>query len=235
MNWFNLLFSRPVLVFATLALTVAEFVGTADRPWNWIISICMFILIHEIVNWRREKNTSNRLKRNYERIQRRVLRLIADLSELAANEYDLWMIDLYVPRSSKLVRELSIALTDVRIPLHEIQLNHKLFGQCFKESREGLWWNIELISQSVSTLQSADRNSWSKLDLLVNNELKQIYGVIRIYPIVGSLGTNCLGLLVVHTKCDSEIATKALGALTHSMGIRRLAEACHDIHDQMKK
>ena len=98
MNWFNLLFSRPILVIATLALTVAEFVGTADRPWNWIIGICIFILIHEIVNWRREKNILNRLKRNYESIQRRVLRLIADLSDLTANEYDLWMVDLYVHR-----------------------------------------------------------------------------------------------------------------------------------------
>ena len=229
MNWFNILFSRPILVVATLALTVAELIGTADRPWNWIVGICIFILIHEIVNWRIEKNISNRLKRNYESIQRRVLRLIADLADLTANEYDLWMVDLYVPRSSKLVRELSIALTDVRIPLHEIQLNHELFGRCFKEPREGLWWNIELVPQSE------DRNSWNKLSPLVNYELKQIYGAISVYPIVNSLGKNCLGLLVVHTGCDSETATKALGALTHPMGIRRLAETCHDIHDQMKK
>ena len=234
MNWLNLLFSRPILVLATLALTVAEFIGTADRPWNWIIGICIFILIHEFVNWKREKNTSNRLKRNYESIQRRVLRLIADLSELTAKEYDLWMVDLYVPRSSKLIRELSIALTDVRIPLHEISLNHGLFGRCFKESRRGLWWNIELIPQSINTLQSEDHIFIDKSDY-ANIELKQIYGVISVHPIVNALGKNCLGLLVVHTKRDSETATKALGSLTQSMGIRRLAEACHDIHDQMKK
>ena len=234
MNWLNLLFSRPTLVVATLALTVAEFIGTADRPWNWIIGICIFILIHEIVTWRREQNISNRLKINYEGIQRRVLRLIADLSELTANEYDLWMVDLYVPRSSKLVRELSIALTDVRIPLHEIPLNHRLFGRCFKESCQGLWWNIELIPQSGNTPQSEDHNFWYKLDHF-NIELEKTYGVISVHPIVNALGKNCLGLLVVHTKRDSETATKALGSLTQSIGIRRLAEACHDIHDQMKK
>ena len=235
MNWFNILFSRPILVFATLALTVAELIGTADRPWDWIVGLCIFILIHETVNWRKEKNISNRVIRNYENILRRVLRLIADLSDLAADEYDLWMVDLYVHRSSKLVRALSIALKDVRMPLREIQLNHELFGRCFKESREGLWWNVELIPPSVNTSQSENHNSWNQLHDSVNNELKKIYGVIRIYPIVDTLGENCLGLLVVHTKCDSEIATKALGALTHSTGTRRLAEACHDIHDQMKK
>ena len=234
MNWLNLLLSRPILVVATLALTIAEFIGPADRPWNWIIGICIFILIHEIVNWRREQNISNRLKRNYESIQRRVLRLIADLSELTANEYDLWMIDLYVPRSSKLVRELSIALTDVRIPFHEIPLNHGLFGRCFKESCQGLWWNIELIPQPISTPQLEDHNFWDRLDYF-NIELEKTYGVISVHPIVDALGKNCLGLLVVHTKRDSETATKALGSLTQSMGKRRLAEACHDIHDQMKK
>ena len=234
MNWLNLLFSRPILVVATLTLTIAELVGTADRPWNWIVGICIFIFIHEFVNWRREQNISNRLKRNYEGILRRVLRLIADLSELTANEYDLWMVDLYVPRSSKLVRELSIALTDVRIPFHEIPLNDELFGRCFKESRQGLWWNIELIPQSVSIPQLEDRNFWDKLGYL-NTELKRTYGVISVHPIVNALGKNCLGLLVIHTKCDSETATKALGSLTQSMGERRLAEACHDIHDQMKK
>ena len=235
MNWFNILFSRPTLVFATLALTVAEFIGTADRPWDWIVGLCIFILIHETVNWRKEKNISNRVIRNYENILRRMLRLIADLSDLAADEYDLWMVDLYVHRSSKLVRALSIALKDVRMPLREIQLNHELFGRCFKKSREGLWWNVELIPPSVNTSQSENHNSWNQLHDSVNNELKKIYGVIRIYPIVDTLGENCLGLLVVHTKCDSETATKALGALTHSTGTRRLAEACHDIHDQMKK
>lgn len=242
MVWSGLLWGRPTLVMATIGLTLIGFSKDTDRPWEFILGLAAFIVLHSIVNWRRDRNVSGRLGRNYEIVQRRVLRLIADLSDLSAREFDLWMVDLYIPRRSlalsvrapfvikkKLVRELSLALTDVRPLPPEIDLNHIFFGSCFTKSQSGIWWDINLVGVSMG-----DNNKWHEIDSVVNDKLGEMFGVICINPIVDGLGKQCRGLLIVHTKPDSEIATKAHGALTQSEGIRRVAGACEDIHSCIK-
>lgn len=234
----DLLWGRPTLVMATIGLTLIGLIKDTDRPWELILGLATFIVLHSIVNWRRDRNVSGRLGRNYEIVQRRVLRLIADLSDLTAREFDLWMIDLYLPRRSvgistrapfiirkKLVRELSLALTDVRVISPEIELDHELFGPCFSKSQSGIWWDENLIGVPMG-----GNNKWHEIDNVVNDELGEIFGVISVNPIVDGLGKHCRGLLIVHTKPDFEIATKALGALKQPEGIRRLAGACEDIH-----
>lgn len=240
MAWSDLLWGRPTLVIATVGLTIL--VGNLDQSLSWILGLACFIVLHSIVNWRRDRGVSGRLGRNYEIVQRRVLRLIADLSDLTAREFDLWMVDLYVPRRSmalstcapfvtkkNLVRELSLALTDVRVLPPEIELNHIFFGPCFSGSQSGIWWDDNLVGASMG-----DNNKWHEIDNVVNDELGEMFGVICVNPIVDGLGKQCRGLLIVHTKPDSEITTKALGALTQSEGIRRLAGACEDIHSYIR-
>ena len=236
MAWSGFLWGRPTLVLSTVGLTIL--VGNLDRSLSWILGLACFIVLHSIVNWRRDQRASGRLGRNSEVIQRRVLRLIADLSDLTAREFDLWMIDLYVPRRSmalstsapfvakkKLVRELSIALTDVRALPPEIELDHVLFGPCFSKSQFAIWWDDDLVGVSMG-----DNNKWHEIDKEDNDKLGEMFGMTCVNPIVDGLGKQCRGLLIVHTRPDSEIATKALGALNQPEGIRRLVGACEDIH-----
>ena len=238
MDWWDLLWSRPTSVAATVGLVIAGLVGNSDRPWIWILGFAIFAVTHEIVNFRRKRHISNRLGRKYEIVQRRMLRLISDLSELTAREFDLWVVDLYLPPSSfnpsarsrvvvKLTRELSLALTDARAVPPDIESDHALFGRCFLEPCPGLWWDVDL------KMSSSGENLWHKFPEEVNSQLQETYGVISVNPVVDDLGKGCRGLLVVHTKRDSEIATKALGVLAEPKGIRRLAEACHDIHREI--
>ena len=235
MRWLNLLFGRPILVLATLGLSIAGWWGNPERPWKWIIGLAAFIIFHEVGNFVREKSISSQLGRNREIVQRRVLRLISDLSDLTAREFDIWMVDLYLPRRSfslfdrphvvvKLVRELSMSLTDVRNVPPYFRTDDELFGRSFLQSRPKLWWDGDLTNSSLG------ENLCHRLDEVANRRLQETYGVISVNPIVDDLGKDCRGIVVVHTKRDSEIATKALGALTQATGARRLAEASHDIH-----
>ena len=243
MRWSDLLWGRVTLAAATVGLAIAGLFGDSNRPWAWILGLASFIVLHAFVSWRRERSSSSRLGRKYGDIQGRVLRLISDLSDLTAREFDLWMVDLYLPRSSlilsarspflvkqTLVRELSLAFTDVRTVPLEIELSHELFGPCFVQSQPGLWWDGGLAQMRIE-----EDNRWDDLDDLVNSEIKKTYGAISVNPLVDMLGRHCLGLLVIHTKRDSETATKALGALAQSEGMRRLAGACRDIHGQLAK
>ena len=245
MRWPDLLWGRVTLAIATVALAVAGSIEQTQRPWT-IFGPAGFIILHAFVNWLRERRLASRLGRNYEEIQRRVLRLIADLSVFTGHAFDLWMVDLYLPRWSLLVlsrgslsfakpkkrfvRELSLALTDVRTVPLEIEMSHGLFGLCFAQPQPRLWWD-----RSLAQTHTEANNFWDELDHSVNVKLKETYGVISVNPVADSLGRDCLGLLVVHTKRDSEVATKALGVLAESGGMRGLAEACHDIHGRLAR
>lgn len=243
MKWSEFLWGRVTLAAATVGLAMASLFEGSERPWTWIYGLASFIILHALMSWSRERRLSNRLGYNYEDIQGRVLHLISDLSDLTAREFDLWMVDLYLIRSSvalslqppflfkrTLVRELSLALTDVRVVPFEIELDHGLFGSCFTQCQTGLWWDVEL-----AQLHVGDGNLWHKLDEHSNSKLRKIYGSVSVNPVVDALGRRCLGLLVVHTRHDFEITTKALGALGQSEGKRRLAGACRGIHSQLAK
>ena len=233
-----MLTSRVIAVVATAALALLGVLGNPDLPWVWIVAgvcACAVVLI-EVVKWREERNLSNRLGRRYEDVVGRVLRLIADLADLTAREFDLWVVDLYLPRTSfgvfreartdKLERSLSIGLTDVRTVPGELTLEDRVFGACFKECRPRLWWDIELTP-------SSEENDWHRLGETDNRQLRSWCGVVSANPVSSNLGTDCRGVLVVHARHDAEIVTKVLTALRHSEGRRRMAAACRDIHSQL--
>ena len=238
MRRLGLFSSSSLAVVATVTLAFLGVIGNPSQPLVWgIASVCaVVVVLLEVVRWRQERNISNRLGKKYEEIVGSVLRLIADLANLTAYEFGLWVIDLYVPRTSfiasrracttRLERSLSIALTDVRPVPGEFALGDPLFGHCFTTSRPRLWWNIHL-------KESSDDNDWCRLGEADNNQLRRWYGVVSANPVSNSLGMDCRGLLVIHAGDDAEIVTKVLGALRQPEGQRRVTAACRHIHSQL--
>lgn len=201
--------------------------------------IGLFSVLQSGVQWWRETTSARRLRNNFEKIQHNVLHLIADLSGLAGREYDAWMIDLYLYKStlgasnkwpffrkSVLERQLTVSLTDVRnVPL-TVNTKHELFGESFIQRRSCLWWDT-----NIAHTQIEEANMACGVDASVNSVLKNIYGVIHVSPVVDRVGKACRGILVVHTNRDSETATKGLGVLAQSEGQRFVARTCLNIHD----
>ena len=231
--------NRSIIVVATVALAFLGVIGNPDQIWVWIVaSLCVVvILLFEIVNYRRTQHGQNRLGRSYEAILGRVLRLIADLSDLTAREFDLWVVDLYLPSypptmsrqtsRRKLKLSLHISLIDVRIVRSEIDLDQHFFGRCFTECRSGIWWDIALTP-------TTEENRWGTLDCGDNDNIRTEYGVVSVNPVVNDLGRDCRGLLMVHARRDAETVTKVLSALRQSEGKRRISAACTDIHNLLR-
>ena len=94
MKWSELLWGRPIGALASVGLALAAF----GRGWAWIIACAIFFVLHATVGWMRERSIVARLGVNYRDVLRRTLHLIADLADLSAGGYDLWMIELYLPR-----------------------------------------------------------------------------------------------------------------------------------------
>ena len=240
MNWPNWLWGSPASGIAAVGLAVAGLWDDVDRPWGLILPFASFLIIHAGVNYVRDKKLSTVLGRNYASIQSRILRLLADLAEITAGQYELWKVDIYLPeknfslaghwfRTARLSLEFSVALTDMRPALSNIEPRDKFFWECFHRAHGGLWWDPSLVETS------SENNFWDKIDEVSNEKLKEYCGVIGAYPIVNHLGRDCCGLLVVHARRDPEIAMKALGALLQSESDRRLTEACRDIYEKLHR
>lgn len=232
--------SRIISLLSAATLAVLGVVGNKERPWVWVLAIvCALVVVTlEFVRIRREKNTPSRLGRNFEIIQGSMLRLTADLADLTAKEFDLWVIDLYLPAwrfslsrlelTRELRRSLSIALTDVRTVPSEFSLVDAFVGPSFTDSVPRIWWNIQLAP-------TTDENYWDKLNDAKNEWLVEKHGVVSVNPVLNSLGADCRGLLAIHGKADAETVTKILGVLQQSEGKRRVAAACREIHSQLGK
>lgn len=245
MNLLELLWSRLIRVAATVGLTVLSISG---KPKPWVFLLAGFIVLHEVVQYVRDSRSS---LRGNELVQRRIMRLIADLSELAGDKYHFWVTDIYIPkyltggivgvmrlvqkkllghdrRVVTLVRELSFALKDVREVPHEVDDDNRLFGGSFRQRERRVWWD-----QNVVQIESDVNNQWSQLTMQENQALSSRYGAISINPIVDSMGNDCRGLLVVHVARDSEISTTAVGVFSQNRGQLRLSQACNDIHSSL--
>lgn len=246
MNLLVLLWSRPVRVAATVGLTVLS-IGEDFKPWVFLLA--GFIVLHECVQYVRDRRSS---LRGNELVQRRIMRLIADLAELSGDKYHLWVTDIYIPkyfvdgiggamrlvqtkllrhdrRVVALVRELSFALKDVREVPREVGGDNRLFGVSFRQKERRVWWDHNMVQIE------SDVNQWCELTVQENRELSSRYGAISINPIVDPLGNDCRGLLVVHVARDSEISTTAAGVFSQDQGQVRLSQACNDIHSLLRE
>lgn len=232
MYWSDSVRTRKVTVLATAILGFLGVIGNPEQIWVWIVAfVCGFFIV-----WR-EWWQSDRLGASHRTIIERVMRLIADLSAMTAGRLDLWVVDVYLPRSSltllpptrvrNLELSLHVALTDVRTVPNKLESDHVFFRSCFNENRSELWWD-------VSFAPTSEENLRDRLDGNVNDTISAGYGVISVFPVIDNLGKNCRGILAVHAARDAEIVTAVLGALKNPEGKRRVAAACNDIYNQLQ-
>ena len=229
--------ARTIAVVSTGALAFLGVIVGQGETWVWIVASVLFlaIVLLEVLSYRWERIKSNRLGPSHEFVLGRVIRLIADLSNLTARAFDLWVIDLYLPEATWLPKRtvcnlslsLHIALTDVRAVPSEIKLDHAIFGRCFSERRSELWWDVELAPTS-------DENLWEQLNDNENDSIRKQYGIMSVNPLIDNVRKDCRGLLVVHAIHDDVVVRKVKGALTAPEGKRRIAAACLDIHNHLQ-
>ena len=100
-----------ILLVTALTLLPAT---SIDASWWVLATLGVLILISELFSTRMQRANSNKIQK----IQRRALRVIADLSYSTGARHDLWVVDIYLPRLSwptlkgirKLKRAVSLSL-----------------------------------------------------------------------------------------------------------------------------
>ena len=182
---------RLVVTAATVVLALVGGVRHTDDPWVLVVAgVCAAaVVVFECVVWRQEASAESVLGNNYEIVLSRVLSLISDLADLTAREFDLWVVDLYLPRRALLgfvgrrVQGLHLAihvsLTDVRAVPSRVGRS-ECVGQCYWDGQAKLWWNIEWGG-------SVDENCWRSLSEDDNRRMAESYG----YSVTGC-GTDFL-------------------------------------------
>lgn len=222
------------LAVAVLVLTVAS-ASMASGRWWAIVPAATFIFVHTVVRAVRERTMESRLGRDYDRVLHRLLRLLADLSELAGDRYELWMVDLYLPddswhlkrdrwwvqRESELSRELSISLLDSRPQPSRVAIVETPHGDCYNSSAPHLWSTHRTAEDDVSPPGFTS--------VAATDELERNYGILLLAPLVDQLGRNCRGVMAVHVAPEADAVLQAHGALTSARGLRSVQDACSEI------
>ena len=238
-------FSQPVLlrtarILAVVVLAVLGVVASGSSVGMGVLAgLCGVAVVgFEVWGARWEERSANPLGAKHEAVLGRAVSLIADLADLAGKEYDLWVVDLYLPkyalfarssaRSGTLGLAVHLALTDTRTVPSQLQVHGSLIGSVFLERRPAHWWDETLAS-------AAGENRWCGLDEKARRRFQEEeYGVISAFPVLSSVGTDCCGVLVVHVKRDPEAAAKALSVLRQEEGKRRVAAAGRDMFNQLR-
>ncbi|MDE0701439.1 MAG: hypothetical protein OXH61_12065 [Acidimicrobiaceae bacterium] len=236
------MFGKVTLVIATTGLAVTGSLGGKDRPAVLIFGIAGFIILHAAVNFVGEDSIVHRLGQNYDQVQRRAVQVISDLGQLAADQFGIWMVDLYLPehtwsftsrrpfieRRQVLSRQLSVSLVDARPQPTSIEPSYVPHGKCFSETQPLLWFD-----QAVHGPR--ENNTWETIDIEAGDELEKKYGVLAVSPLVDHLGKDCRGVLAIHAGPERSDAFKALGALNSQQGRLRVSNACVDLHGLLGK
>lgn len=226
-----------VRLLATSSLGVLGFVGE-DRPLPIQIAVvvcALAILVSVFPGGRRWKDGRTA---EYKAVLGRALGLLADLGSLTGEEFDLWVVDLYLPKNSysswplgrrrSLRLELRVTLTSASAQLAEVPMGDPLIGSAFTECRPALWWDGELAP-------TKEENYWNRLDKITNERLvRRDYGAISAHAVTDNVGADCRGVLVVHVEHDAEVVTKVLGALQQRRGKRKIERACQDIFSHLR-
>lgn len=223
---FNSLLVQASRAIAAVILAVIP-VTQVSPPWWLLTALGGFIFASEFISASVDKSRS----RTMQRIQQRALRVIADLASATTTPHDLLVVDVYLPElgwtisrgvKKRLVRALSLSLTDVQAVPPEIELSESNpLARCYSKAQELTWWESELKPMPESDGSESRENC---------DKLKQTYGAVSVNPIVNNTGHDCRGILVIHTKRDLELVTAAVGVLDSSRGRRHISECCHDIH-----
>ncbi|HMS12471.1 MAG TPA: hypothetical protein PKD80_05175 [Microthrixaceae bacterium] len=241
-TWSEFLWGPVTATLATVVLAVASVVGGADRPWLWIIGSAAFLIIHTMVSSALEQSVVRRLGRDYDRVQHRAVQIVADLGQLTADQFDLWMVDLYLPRwryswqgrfpfigrSRSLERQLSVSLIDARPQPPSVDPFAGPHGSAFAGGQPVLWFDGSMLAANPD-------NAWTSYATQENKRLAGVYGVLNVVPLVDQLGKNCVGVLAVHVAPEPDRALRALGALTTPEARRRLTNACVEMNGLIAK
>lgn len=232
----DLLWGRVTLASATVLLALAGAAG-ADAPhWELLMGSASFIIIHTSVNAHRDRSIVRRLGLGYDLVQVTMIGILYDLGRLAADRFDLWTVDLYLPRwrwslglrrpfvhrRRVLARQLSVALVQGRHQPPVVDGAAGLHGTSFSRERPLLWYE--------SSLALPSENAADSLPHAVNEELLHDYGVLSVYPLLDQVGNRCKGVLAVHVSPDADTSLRAVGALDSPEGRHRIHRACVEIH-----
>ena len=140
-------------VVATVTLAIAGVTGGGGLLWTVLIGVAaVFLVVHSFVSRMLEQSIIRRLGRDYDKVQQRVVRVVADLGDLTGM-YDLWMIDLYLPanryrltmrfpfivRTEVLDRQLSVSLVDARPQPPSVDSMMGPHGEAYRSGAPVLW------------------------------------------------------------------------------------------------
>ena len=220
---------QALRVLSAIALAILP-VTPKGAPWWVLTALGTLILVSELLSAIMQGANSSKMQI----IQRRALRVIADLSSGTGAGHDIWVVDIYLPRLSwptshgirKLKRALSLSLTDVQDVPPEVALSDDdPLARCYKQRKRLLWADARYnaVRLGVDTPSSPEDDE----------KLRDTYGAVSINPLVDPTGHKCRGILLVHTKPDPELVTTAVGILQASRGRRHIEDASHDIHGHL--
>lgn len=219
------LWSRTLRAAAAVGLTIGS-VANQDPLWWWLIPLGAFIVASESVSaW-----TDRRRNATLQVVDQRVVRAIADLGAVSGENYDFWIVDVYLVRRTwtlagpkrQLVRQPPMALTHVQaLPAQIAASGDDALARSFTDCKPNVWWDLQLGPPPTDS---------DPYNTQFEHYHTTAYGAIGVTPIADPAGRNCVGVLVVQTKPDPLHVTAAVGVFRSPEGLRRIAEACHDMY-----
>lgn len=242
--WYAFLWGPVPVSVATVILAVPGLVSNNGPMWFWVLPSATFVILHAVMAAISDRSMIRRLGKHYDHVQRRSVQVVSDLGLLTGNQFDLWMVDLYLPtthfaltrrwpfliRWKELSRQISVSLVDTRPQEPSMDTRVGPHGQCFTSAKPLIWFDEPALGPSEEGSQPPFDNLWNSLSPLSNQELSRVYGVLYVSPIVDQLGKNCTGVLAVHVEPDPAKALHARGALWSLEGRQRITNACVDLN-----
>lgn len=243
-GWYTFLWGPVPVTVATVGLTATGIISSDEPMLFVVLPTGAFIILHAAMRAIKDKSMIRRLGRHYDHVQRRSVQVVSDLGRLTGNQFDLWMVDLYLPvtqaslawrwpflvRQQELSRQISVSLVDTRPQEPSLDSQVGPYGTCFTSAKPVIWFDETDLRPSDDVLQPSVENLWRSLNPAENKKLSKVFGVLSVSPLVDQLGKNCVGVLAVHVAPERDKALHAHGALRSLEGRQRVTNACVDLN-----
>lgn len=220
-----MLWSRTLRAAAAVGLTIGS-VANQDPLWWWLVPLGIFIVASESISGWRDRNRNAVLQV----VDQRLVRAIADLGAVSADNYDFWIIEVYLLQWTwkwtgpvkRLIRQPPLALTDVQtLPAEVPTSGDGAFATSIRTGRPAVWWDLQFGPSPTN------RDSYTTQ---FDHGQTAAYGAISVSPLADGTGRDCRGVLVIQTKPDPMHVTAAVGVFRSPEGRRRIADTCQDIY-----
>ena len=238
------------LATATVVLAILGLLDGDDRPWFWILLVAAFIVVHSARLYFSEQSIVSRFAQNYDRAQHYATQMVSDLAALSGNHFDLWVVDIYVPRvrfrpfqrhfafldKTLLVRQLSVSLVEVSTQPAHIDLERsqdvetRVYAECFTSVTPQVWFDEDRLGSEYE-LASSVHNGWHSCTDQEKIDMGKAFGIMTVWPIVDQLSSSPRGILVVYVKPEHDKPLRARGALLSIQGRRHIHNACIGVYD----